>query len=156
MWRGDEKPFHGKHYHLDRPLNSPNSVQRPHPPILIGGSGEHRTLRLVARYADACNLFDIPGRFSDDIPRKLRVLRDHCQEAGRDYNEIEKTSVTEFDLGEDRPDGLRRLVEHLRALAALGIDHALLSPQLAWTDEDIDAVASIAPQVHAIGVASAT
>jgi F420-dependent oxidoreductase-like protein len=156
MWRGDEQPFHGKHYHLDRPLNSPNSLQRPHPPILIGGSGERRTLRLVARYADACNLFDIPGRFSDDIPHKLHVLKEHCQQAGRDYNEIEKTSVTEFDLGEDRPDGLRRLVEHLRALAALGIDHALLSPRLAWTDEDIDAVASIAPQVHAIGVASAT
>jgi F420-dependent oxidoreductase-like protein len=150
MWRGDEKPFHGRHYQLERPLNSPNSLQRPHPPILVGGSGERRTLRLVAQYADACNLFDIPGRFADDLPHKLRVLQEHCREAGRDYGEIEKTTTTEFDLGEDRPDGLRRLVEHLQALAALGIDHALVSPQLPWDEETLDAVASIVPEVHAL------
>ncbi len=91
MWRGDERPYEGQHYQLVRPLNSPNSVQRPHPPILIGGSGERKTLRLVARYADACNLFDLPGtEFADNITGKLRVLREHCAAAGRDYTEIEK------------------------------------------------------------------
>jgi hypothetical protein len=100
MWRGDEKPYQGRHYQLVRPLNSPNSVQRPHPPILIGGSGERKTLRLVARYADACNLFDLPGaEFADNIAGKLRVLREHCETAGRDYAEIEKTVSSNFDLG---------------------------------------------------------
>jgi F420-dependent oxidoreductase-like protein len=153
MWRGDEQPFHGRHYQLDRPLNSPNSLQRPHPPILIGGSGERRTLRLVAQYGDACNLFDMPGRFADDLPRKLGALRLHCKELGRDYNEIEKTTVTMFDLGEDRQDGLRRLAGHLRELADIGIDHALLSPQQPWDDATLEAVASLTPEAHAIPAA---
>src|SRR6202158_5143557 len=96
MWRGDEQPFHGRYYDLERPLNSPQSLSRPHPRILIGGSGEQKTLRLVARYADACNLFATP-----EIPRKLEVLRAHCEAEGRDYNEIEKTSMFNFDVGED-------------------------------------------------------
>jgi len=156
MWRGDESPFEGEHYRLARPLNSPNSLQRPHPPILIGGSGERRTLRLVAQYADACNLFDIPGsRPQDALAHKLRVLRDHCREVGRDYDEIEKTTATVFDPGEDRREGSRRLVEHLRELAALGIDHVLLGPRLPWDDEDLETVASIVPEVHAIPTAAA-
>ncbi len=156
MWRGDERPFEGRHYQLARPLNSPNSLQRPHPPILVGGSGERKTLRLVARYADACNLFDVPGsRYQDDLAHKLRVLRDHCRDVGRDYGEIEKTVTTMFELGEDRREGLRRLVEHLRELAAVGIDHVLLGPRLAWDEESLDAVASIVPEVHAIPTAEA-
>jgi alkanesulfonate monooxygenase SsuD/methylene tetrahydromethanopterin reductase-like flavin-dependent oxidoreductase (luciferase family) len=82
--------YQGRHYQLVRPLNSPNSVQRPHPPILIGGSGERKTMRLGARYAGACNLSDLPGtEFADNIAGKLRVLREHCVAAGRDYAEIE-------------------------------------------------------------------
>jgi F420-dependent oxidoreductase-like protein len=154
MWRGDESPYRGKHYQLGRPLNSPNSVQRPHPPILIGGGGERRTLRLVAQYADACNLFDVPGRFASDIPGKLDALREHCRELGRDYSTIEKTTTSEFTLGRDRQAGLRQLVAHLRELAALGVDHALLSPQNAWDDETLDAIASIVPEVHAIPTAA--
>jgi F420-dependent oxidoreductase-like protein len=161
MWRGDDQPFRGRYYQLGRPLNSPNCLQRPHPPILIGGSGERRTLRLVARYGDACNLFDIPGtffgtegRFSDDLPRKLRVLAGHCREAGRDYGEIEKTTATMIDLRENRRDGVRRLVGHLEELAAIGIDHALLSPQHPWDDESLEAVAVIVDEVHAIQVAA--
>src|SRR5579864_7413025 len=68
MWQGDEKPFNGKHYTLERLLNSPQAVQRPHPPILIGGIGERKTLRMVAQYGDACNLFESLGK--DEIQRK--------------------------------------------------------------------------------------
>jgi F420-dependent oxidoreductase-like protein len=148
MWRGDDRPFEGTHYRLTRPLNSPNSVQRPHPPILIGGSGERRTLRLVARYADACNLFDIPGsRFQDDLAHKLDVLRRHCREEGRDYDHIEKTTATVFDPADDPG----RLVEHLRALAAVGIDHAILAPGAQpWDEPALEAVAAIVPEVHEI------
>ncbi|HKF17567.1 MAG TPA: LLM class F420-dependent oxidoreductase [Candidatus Dormibacteraeota bacterium] len=155
MWRGDDAPFEGRHYRLARPLNSPNSLQRPHPPILVGGSGERKTLRLVARYADACNLFDIPGsQFKDDLGHKLDVLRQHCHQVGRDYAEIEKTCASAFDLGEDRREGLQRLVEHLRELAAVGIEHVLLTPPGPWDEETLDAVASIVPEVHGIATAA--
>jgi F420-dependent oxidoreductase-like protein len=151
MWRDDESPYEGKHYRLARTLNSPNSLQRPHPPILIGGSGERKTLRLVAQYGDACNLFDLPGTgFQDNLVHKLDVLRAHCRDVGRDYDEIEKTTATVVDLGEDRQAGLKPFLEHLRALAAIGIDHVLLGPRGPWDDATLEAVASILPEVHAI------
>jgi F420-dependent oxidoreductase-like protein len=149
MWRGDEKPYEGRHYQMVRPLNSPNSVQRPHPPIMIGGSGEQKTLRLVAQYGDACNLFDLPGTgFRDNLEHKLSVLRAHCAEVGRDYAEIEKTTTSNFDLGPDREAGLAGLLAHLRELAALGIDHVLVAPNGPWDEATLDAVASIVPEVH--------
>jgi F420-dependent oxidoreductase-like protein len=151
MWRGDDRPYQGTHYQLVRPLNSPNSVQRPHPPILIGGSGERKTLRLVARYADACNLFDLPTpEFRDNIARKLDVLREHCAREGRDFATIEKTVTSNIDFGEDPKAGAAALLAHLRELAAAGIDHALVSPRQAWDEASFDAVAAILPQVHAI------
>ena len=135
MWRGDESPYQGRHYQLVRPLNSPNSVQRPHPPILIGGSGERKTLRMVAQYADACNLFDIQGsQFRDNLTRKLGVLREHCAQVGRDYAEIEKTVATSFDLGEDPKAGAVALLAHLRELAEAGISHALVAPEGPWDE----------------------
>jgi F420-dependent oxidoreductase-like protein len=151
MWRGDETPFEGRYYQLARPLNSPNSLQRPHPPILVAGSGERKTLRLVARYADACNLFDVPGSaFQDDIAHKLRVLEAHCREVGRDFADIEKTTASVFDPGEDPIGAAGRLVEHLRELAELGIDHAIVSPNRAWDDATLDAVMAVVPKVHDI------
>jgi F420-dependent oxidoreductase-like protein len=147
MWRGDESPYDGRHYRLVRPLNSPNSLQRPHPPILIGGSGERKTLRLVARYADACNLFD---RGADDLGRKLAVLKAHCEAAGRDETEIEKTVATSFRPADLAGGGLAALHDHLRELAALGLDHVLLTPDQAWDEATLEAIASIVPQVHAI------
>jgi F420-dependent oxidoreductase-like protein len=151
MWRGDERPYQGQHYQLVRPLNSPNSLQRPHPPILIGGSGEGKTLRLVAQYADACNLFDVQGsRFQDSLTRKLAVLKDHCDRLGRDYTAIEKTVSTSFDLGEDPKQGAAALLSHLRDLAAAGIGTALVAPGRPWDEASFDAVAAMLPEIHAI------
>jgi F420-dependent oxidoreductase-like protein len=118
MWsgdRGDERPITTKHYALERPLNLPQSLSRPHPPILIGGDGEQKTLRLVARYADACSLRPTP-----ELPKKLTILRQHCEAEGRDYDAIEKTCAWRFDVGED---GARagELIQQLRWLAGMGV-----------------------------------
>jgi F420-dependent oxidoreductase-like protein len=151
MWRGDQAPYDGTHYQLLRPLNSPNTLQRPHPPILIAGSGERKTLRLVARYGDWCNLFDLPGTgFADNIKHKLQVLRSHCEEAGRDYGAIEKTVSTFIDPDEDQT----RILAHLADLADLGIGHAMVSPPRPWDEGTLDRIAAIVPDVHAIPVGS--
>ena len=92
MWSGSEEPFDGRHYQLGRTLNSPQSLARPHPYLMIGGAGEKKTLRLVAQYADACNIFAGP-----EAGRKLEVLRAHCDAVGRDYDEIEKTAIFPID-----------------------------------------------------------
>ena len=119
MWngeRGDERPFEGKHYRLERPLNLPQSISRPHPPIMIAGDGERKTLRLVARYADACSL-----RPGPQVPGKLDVLRRHCEEEGRDYDSIEKTCAFAFDVGE-RGEKVEELIGQLRWLSEMGIE----------------------------------
>jgi alkanesulfonate monooxygenase len=117
MWSDADDPHRGAHYQLDRMLNSPQALTRPHPPILIGGGGEKKTLRLVAKYAQACNLFPGP-----ELPHKLNVLRQHCEDVGRDYDEIEKTVMGPLDPG---PEGANvdTLIESMRALADLGITH---------------------------------
>jgi F420-dependent oxidoreductase-like protein len=88
MWSDDNGPYQGRHYQLAETLCVPQPVRQPRPPILIGGGGERKTLRLVARYADACNVF---GSSPEDVARKLEVLRSHCEAEGRDYDSIEKT-----------------------------------------------------------------
>jgi len=117
MWSDSEEPYAGKHYSLGRTLNSPQSVQRPHPPILIGGGGEKKTLRMVAQYAQACNLFDSP-----DLAHKLDVLRGHCEALGRDYDEIEKTVMMPFDVGADG-ENVEAILGRLEAMAKLGVQH---------------------------------
>ena len=116
MWIGDEGPFEGKHYHLTRTLNSPQVLSRPHPPILIGGSGEKKTLRLVAQYADSCNIVGVDTTVA---AHKLDVLRQHCADVGRNYDEIEKTAQVRFDLGADG-ENVQQTIENLRALSELG------------------------------------
>ena len=119
MWSGDESPYHGRHYQLERPLNSPQALSSPHPPILIGGSGERKTLRLVARYAQACNLFPSP-----EVGRKLDVLRAHCDAEGRDYDDITKTCYFLFDVGE-KGEKAGEVVDQLGGLAELGFQAAI-------------------------------
>jgi F420-dependent oxidoreductase-like protein len=116
MWSQSDAPFEGRHYHLARTLNSPQALSRPHPPILIGGGGEKKTLKLVARYADACNigLYDLA-----DAAHKLDVLRQHCAAEGRDYATIEKTGQFRFNLGENG-ENVQQTVEYLQQAAELG------------------------------------
>jgi F420-dependent oxidoreductase-like protein len=119
MWKGDQSPFEGKHFQLERPMDSPPSIRRPHPPVLIGGTGEKKTLRFVAKYADACNIFD-----GEDLPHKLDVLRGHCEREGRDYAEIEKTSLTFMRTDEPSVD---QAVDTVGRLAESGVDHVIFS-----------------------------
>jgi alkanesulfonate monooxygenase len=118
MWTDSEAPYDGKHYQLGRTLNSPQSLTRPHPPILIGGSGEKKTLRFVAKYAQSCNLFGGP-----ELDHKLDVLRQHCENEGRNYDDIEKTVTYRIDPG---PNGenVGQTLEELKALADKGISVA--------------------------------
>jgi alkanesulfonate monooxygenase SsuD/methylene tetrahydromethanopterin reductase-like flavin-dependent oxidoreductase (luciferase family) len=122
---------------------SPAPVSRPHPPILVGGMGERRTLPLVARYADACNLFDIPDGGAT-LARKLAVLRERCAEAGRPYDEIEKTISTRLEDGEPP----RAFAERCEALAAAGIDHAVVITTGPWTDEAVGRLVEAAALVR--------
>jgi F420-dependent oxidoreductase-like protein len=119
MWSDDESPYTGHFVNLERPLNSPQVLSKPHPPIMIGGGGEKKTLRFVAKYAQSCNLFPGP-----ELPHKLDVLREHCANEGRDYDEIEKTVYHVFDPG---PNGekVAETLDALHALAELGIDTAI-------------------------------
>jgi F420-dependent oxidoreductase-like protein len=114
MWSDDEGSYNGEYYHLGRTLNAPQSLTRPHPPILIGGSGVKKTLRLVAKYADACNLF-----YGNDLSEKLDALAEHCERESRPYDDIEKTVLYPIDPG---PEGERcaQIVDDLGTLAELG------------------------------------
>jgi len=131
MWEGDERPYEGRYYRLERPLNVPQSLRRPRPPILVGGGGERRTLRLVARYADACNLTPSP-----DLPGKLEVLRSHCVAEGRDYDTIEKTATFVFDVGE-RGEDADELVQRLRWLASMGVETVIGPVRDVWRVEPL-------------------
>jgi F420-dependent oxidoreductase-like protein len=126
MFDGDEAAFEGKHYRLTRLLNSPLPLTRPRPPILIGGGGEKKTLLLVAKYADACNLFAGP-----ELPHKLDVLKRHCDTVGRDYDEIEKTVLYNIDPGE-RGERVGEVIDVMRHLAGLGVSVTHGSVRNAW------------------------
>jgi F420-dependent oxidoreductase-like protein len=142
MWRGDETPYEGRHYRLERPLNSPQALSRPHPPILIGGGGERKTLRFVARYAQACNLFPGP-----DLARKLDVLRAHCDAEGRDYDEITKTCYFIFDPGE-KGEKTAEMVDQLGNLAGMGFQAAIGAVANVWDVTPLEIIGSeVIPQV---------
>lgn len=132
MWAGDESPFTGTHYSLTRPINSPRST----PPVLIGGTGEKKTLRLVARYADACNLSDMPDEGAT-IRRKLAVLAEHCEAEDRDFAAIEKTVSTRFIPGESADE----FAERAAVLRGYGTDHPVLFHN--WTVADLEALGKL-------------
>jgi F420-dependent oxidoreductase-like protein len=122
MWAGDRTPYAGKHYQLAEPINCPEPLTKPHPPILVGGAGERKTLRLVAQYADACNLFAHVG--DEVLARQLDVLKRHCDAVGRDEREIERTVLAPIMTGSV---DAREAVAMCRRLAALGIDHVVFT-----------------------------
>jgi F420-dependent oxidoreductase-like protein len=145
MWAGDETPFDGTHYRLEHPLAIPAPARRPHPPVLIGGAGERRTLRLVAQYADACNLPDIPDG-GQTVKHKLAVLSRHCEAVGRPYEAIEKTLSTRLEAGESSDEFVRRCA----GAAALGIEHMGVAVAGPWTEEALATIAAAIPQVREV------
>jgi len=154
-WQGDRgvrEPFVGSHYQATDPLNSPQALSRPHPPILIGGGGERRTLKLVAQYADACNVF---GTDPEQLRHKYEVLRRHCESVGRDYDDIEKTFLTQVSI---TPDGARRsltpdaLVERLGRTAEVGGQHAIFSVRDVTDLSKLELIGrDVIPQLRGVG-----
>ena len=123
MWSGGTgsgERFEGRHVTATRLLNSPQALSRPRIPIMIGGGGERKTLRLVAQYADACNVFGGPER----IAHKYAVLREHCERLGRPYEEIERSNLQSVDLDRESPD---EIVQRFGALSEAGAQHVIFS-----------------------------
>ncbi len=146
MWSDDESPFAGKHIKATRTLNSPANLSTPHPPILIGGMGEKKTLRLVAKYAQMCNMFATP-----EIGRKLEVLKEHCETEGRDYADITKTAYVVLDVGA-KGEKTQELIDRLGSLSELGIDDVLGSiPDVATTDAIERIAKDVIPAVSGLG-----
>lgn len=148
MWRDDASAFEGQHFRLENPVNRPMPLSQPHPPILIGGEGEKKTLRFVAQYGDACNIFAYQGM--DFVRGKLEVLRAHCEDLGRDYASIEKTSLSSVHLapGAQNPADIIHLCEELRGA---GIEHAIFNMPNAYEPGVIEDFAEkIIPAVHAL------
>ncbi|WP_328603387.1 TIGR03560 family F420-dependent LLM class oxidoreductase [Amycolatopsis sp. NBC_00345] len=142
MWSGDDSPFHGKQLTLERPVGNPAPASKPRPSILIGGMGENKTLRLVARFADACNLFDVPDGGAT-LRRKLDVLARHCAEAGREPSDILKTVSTRLQPGES----VDSFVERATALAALGIQHVVVITPEPWTAAAVGTLGAAVPRL---------
>jgi F420-dependent oxidoreductase-like protein len=146
MWSDNVGPYNGAHYQLAETLNSPQPVRKPHPPIMIGGTGEQKTLRMVAQYADACNLFDRMG--PEALSHKLDVLKGHCERLGRPYEQIEITSLGTVHLAPGQQSAAD-IIAHCKSLADLGVQHAIfnmpnvseLTPLAIFKDEIIPALA---------------
>jgi F420-dependent oxidoreductase-like protein len=124
MWSDTVAPYDGKYYHLEETLCHPQPLSTPHPLIMIGGTGEKKTLRLVAQYADACNLFF--GMEMEALQHKLDVLKQHCETVGRDYAEIEKTTLGGAYLAQGKMS-VSDVIEQCRALAGIGVQHAIFN-----------------------------
>ena len=131
MWAGDERPFEARHYHLERPLNSPAALSTPHPRILVGGIGEKKTLRLVAQYADACNVFDMGP---DKVHAKYDVIRRHCEAVGRDYDDIEKTVLSRVDFGVESDESI---VDRVGRLRDIGTEHVIFGVARVWEPDSL-------------------
>ncbi len=147
MWQGERgsgQVFEGRHYHAGRLLNSPQSISRPHPRILIGGGGEQKTLRLVARYADACNIFGGP----EQLRHKFDVLRQRCREEGRPFEEFERTNLQSVDLARE---SVAQVVSRFEAAAAVGVQHVIFNMADVWDPDKLAVVLrDLVPAVQAI------
>ncbi|HEX9615945.1 MAG TPA: LLM class F420-dependent oxidoreductase [Anaerolineales bacterium] len=141
MWSGEAQPFHGKQYRLEEPINHPLPLSRPHPPILIGGDGERKTLRLVAQYADACNLMAHAG--PEAVARKLDVLKRHCDQLGRDFAEIEVTVLGPVPQ-RDGAVQVKDFLERLQNMAQVGVQHFIFNLDSVY---DLTGIETIARQV---------
>ncbi len=157
MWEGEHGaggPFEGTHLHARRLLNSPQALSRPHPPIMVGGGGERKTLRLVARYADACNVFGGP----DQLRHKYAVLREHCEAVGRDYATIEKSNLNSFDVSARGGPGTTspsQMVERLGAWAESGSQHAIFSLRRVDEVAKLELIGRVViPQARGLGTPS--
>jgi F420-dependent oxidoreductase-like protein len=153
MWEGDrgsEESFQGRHYHAERLLNSPQSLSRPRVPIMVGGGGERKTLRLVARYADACNVFGSP----EGIARKYRILADHCAEVGRDPGEIEHSTLQSVRLAgtsTTRTETPAQVVDRFAELSDAGAEHVVVDVHGANDPAILETFGtSIIPQLHGL------
>jgi F420-dependent oxidoreductase-like protein len=122
MWSENNGPYQGKHNQLAETLCSPLPLSRPHPPIMIGGGGEKKTLRMVAQYADACNIFGPP----ETVQAKFEVLKHHCDALGRDYGTIEKTTLGTVDLQPGKMS-VKDVIARCEVLAAIGVQHAIFN-----------------------------
>ena len=126
MWSSDEgAPYEGKHYRLAETMNHPTAISEPHPPIMIGGMGEQKTLRLVAKYADACNLLTYGG--TDMVRHKLNVLKGHCEDVGRDFGEIEKTALGTAQLDSNGGMSADEVISMCREFNDTGIEHLIFN-----------------------------
>jgi len=141
MWSGDDSAFEGRHHQLERPLNSPPAVSMPHPRILVGGGGERKTLRLVAQYADACNIFDMGP---DAVRAKYDVIRRHCEAVGRDDDDIEKTVLTRVDFAKESDDSI---VDRVGRLGDVGTQHVIFGVARVWEPGSLDRVPGLVAQL---------
>jgi F420-dependent oxidoreductase-like protein len=147
MWsgeRGSERAFQGRHFTATRLLSSPQSLSRPRPRIMIGGGGERKTLRLVARYADACNVFGGPTA----IHHKYEVLRAHCEEVGRDPDEIERSTLQGVDLGRD---SAAHVIDRFGELSDAGAQHVIFNLNDVHDPANLEAIGrDVMPQLKAL------
>jgi F420-dependent oxidoreductase-like protein len=147
LWSDDRSPFSGPFTTLPEPIVRPQPLARPRPPIMVGGNGERRTLRLVARYADACN-FLVLG--PDEVRAKLEVLRAHCDAEGRDVADIEITNLVELDLRDGRMAS-SDVVGIARAQAEAGVQHLIVNMPDVWDLRHIERLGrDIVPALTAI------
>ena len=147
MWQGEhgsQEAFEGVHYQAGRLLNSPQAISKPHPRIIIGGGGEQKTLRLVAKYADACNVFGGP----EQLTHKYAVLRQRCDEVGRPFEEIERSNLARVDLSRQSP---AQVVDAFGRLAEVGVQHVIFSLSDVHDVRNLETLGrDVLPQVHAI------
>jgi len=164
MWTQERTTFDGQYYRIREAYCNPKPLQKPHPPIMVGGGGERETLRIVAKYADACNIFGSP----ETVRRKLDVLREHCKSVGRDYDTILKTKLGHVIIDKDprlleqtvakrfgnvpeqsrnemmmfgKPEDVKRQIEMFRDL---GIDYFICNLE---PDHELEAIRLFADEV---------